>query len=89
LHQLKEARTKLRYEGCDTESFKDLHRLGPIEPVLARVDPILATAIDLTDAELWQLTAFVRDGLLDDRARVENLVLEKPGFVPSRLKPFF
>ena len=40
---------------------KDLHRLGPIEPVLARVDPILATAIDFTDAELWQSTAFVRD----------------------------
>ena len=29
---------------------------------------LLATAIDLTDDELRQLTAFVRDGLLDERA---------------------
>ena len=68
---------------------KDLNRLGPIEPALARIDPILATPIDLTEDELRQLTIFVRFSLLDDRAKIENLVLEKPASVPSNLKPFF
>jgi cytochrome c peroxidase len=86
LHVFESARN---YDPREEKIAKDLNRLGPIEPVLARVDPILATAIDLTDDELWQLTEFVRDGLLDDRAKVENLVLEKPGSVPSNLKPFF
>lgn len=88
-HHLRVFESARNYDPQAEKIAKDLNRLGPIEPVLARVDPILATAIDLTDDELWQLTAFVRDGLLDDRARVENLVLEKPGSVPSRLKPFF
>ena len=86
LHVFESARN---YDPRTEKIAKDLNRLGPIEPVLARVDPILATAIDLTDEEQSQLTAFVRDGLLDDRAKVENLVLQKPGSVPSQLKPFF
>jgi len=36
-----------------------------------------------------QLTAFVRDGLLDDRAKWQNLIFQKPNWVPSGLKPFF
>jgi hypothetical protein len=36
-----------------------------------------------------QLTAFVRDGLLDERARSENLVQQKPPAVPSKLKPYY
>jgi cytochrome c peroxidase len=46
---------------------------GPIEPVLARVDPILATPIALTNEQIDQLVAFVRDGLLDPRATPERL----------------
>jgi cytochrome c peroxidase len=86
LHVFESARD---YDPQAEKIAKDLNRLGPIEPVLARVDPILATAIDLTEDELRQLTAFVRDGLLDDRAKVENLALQKPGSVPSGMKPFF
>jgi cytochrome c peroxidase len=86
LHVFESARN---YDPRAENIAKDLNRLGPIEPVLARVDPILATPIDLTEDELRQLTIFVRDGLLDDRAKIENLVLEKPGSVPSNLKPFF
>jgi hypothetical protein len=41
--------------------------------VLARVDPILATPINLTDEEFSQLVDFVRNGLLDRRAKPENL----------------
>lgn len=86
LHVLDSARN---YDPSDENIANDLRRLGPIEPVLARVDPILLTPIDLAEDELRQLTAFVRDGLLDDRARLENLVLQKPATVPSGLKPFF
>ena len=56
---------------------------GPIDPVLARVDPILATPITLTDEEFAQLVAFVRNGLLDPRAKPENLRKLVPRSVPS------
>jgi len=57
--------------------------MGPIEPVLARVDPILAKPIQLTDAEFDQLVDFVRHGLLDQRSRPENLRKLIPRSVPS------
>ena len=57
--------------------------MGPIEPVLARIDPILATPVGLTDDEFRQLLDFVRDGLLDERARPANLRKLIPRSVPS------
>jgi cytochrome c peroxidase len=57
--------------------------MGPIEPVLARIDPILATPINLTDDEFRQLVAFVRHGLLDQRAKPANLRKLIPRSVPS------
>jgi cytochrome c peroxidase len=57
--------------------------MGPIEPVLARVDPILATPTNLTDEEFSQLVDFVRNGLLDQRAKPENLRKLIPKSVPS------
>ena len=57
--------------------------MGPIEPVLERVDPILATPIQLTDEEFSQLVDFVRNGLLDQRAKPENLRKLIPRSVPS------
>ena len=57
--------------------------MGPIEPVLARLDPILATPIDLTDAEFRQLLDFVRHGLLDQRAGPDHLRKLIPRSVPS------
>lgn len=56
---------------------------GPVEPVLARVDPILVTPIQLSSKELNQLVAFVRDGLLDPRAKAKNLRKLVPQSVPS------
>jgi cytochrome c peroxidase len=50
-----------------------LRARGPAEPVLARIDPILATPIPLSDDEVRDLVDFVRHGLLDQRARPENL----------------
>ena len=62
----------------------DLTRhLGPIEPVLARVDPILAKPIHLISDEFQNLVAFVRNGLMDDRAKKENLCKLVPNTVPS------
>ena len=57
--------------------------MGPTEPVLARVDPILLTPIQLTDDEFQQLVDFVRYGLLDRRATPEYLKKRIPKSVPS------
>jgi cytochrome c peroxidase len=57
--------------------------LGPMAPVLARLDPLLATPVTLTDQQFNQLVAFVRDGLLDRRAMPENLRRLVPRSLPS------
>ena len=57
--------------------------MGPIEPVLTRVDPLLITPIRLTDDEFSQLVEFVRNGLLDRRATPEFLKKQIPKSVPS------
>ena len=54
---------------------------GPIEPVLARLAPELLTPVALSEDEVRDLVAFVRDGLLDARARPERL----RGLVPEKL----
>jgi cytochrome c peroxidase len=57
--------------------------LGPIEPVLARVDPLLATPIQLTEDEFGWLVDFVRNGLLDDGIRPQHFRNLVPKSVPS------
>ena len=57
--------------------------MGPTESVLARIDPILATPIELSDDEFRQLVDFVRNGLLDRRASPERLRKLIPRSVPS------
>ena len=57
--------------------------LGPMAPVLARLDPLLAVPVHLTDEEFRQLVDFVRNGLLDPRAQPENLRTLVPKSVPS------
>lgn len=61
------------------------HRLGPIEPVLERLDPLLATPIDLTAGQFDALVDFVRYGLLDERAGSASLCGLIPSAVPSGL----
>jgi cytochrome c peroxidase len=56
---------------------------GPIEPVLARLDPLMRTPVRLTSEEFRELVDFVRNGLLDSRARPENLRRLIPNRVPS------
>jgi cytochrome c peroxidase len=60
-----------------------LGQLGPMSPALARLDPLLANPVHLTDEEFRQLVDFVRSGLLDPRARSEQLRKLVPKSVPS------
>ena len=57
--------------------------LAPIEPVLARLDSLLASPVHLTNDEFRQLVDFVRVGLLDPRAKPDNLRKLIPRRVPS------
>ncbi|HEV8366609.1 MAG TPA: cytochrome c peroxidase, partial [Pyrinomonadaceae bacterium] len=56
---------------------------GPIAPVLARLDPALATPVNLSNDEFRQLIAFLRTGLLDPRANAHDLRKLIPARVPS------
>jgi cytochrome c peroxidase len=69
-----------RRAGVDRDLTR---RLGPIEPVLDRVDPLLATPIALDAREFEALTVFVRHGLLDRRADRRHLCDLVPAAVPS------
>ena len=60
---------------------------GPIEPVLARLDPQLRAPSTLSEAELRDLVSFVRDGLLDPAARPERLRRLIPEKLPSGRSP--
>ncbi len=57
--------------------------LGPMAPVLARLDPALSTPIVLTESQFDQLLAFVRYSLLDPRANPDRLRRLVPRTVPS------
>ncbi len=57
--------------------------MGPIAPVLARLDPALATPITLSSDEFRQLVAFLRNGLLDPKANAHDLRKLLPARLPS------
>jgi hypothetical protein len=57
--------------------------MGPIAPVLSRLDPLLAQPIRLTDAEFDQLLAFVRDALLDPKDTLADNCRRIPLGLPS------
>jgi cytochrome c peroxidase len=83
-HHLNVYESALNYDAHAAGVDHDLrHRLGPIGPVLARIDPLLATPIDLSAAEFSALVSFVRFGLLDEPARRDNLCELIPSSVPS------
>ncbi len=54
---------------------------GPSAPLLERLDPLMQTPAALGVAEFRQLLAFLTNGLLDPKARPENL----RKLVPARL----
>jgi cytochrome c peroxidase len=83
-HHLDVVASARRYTPSSQHLAADLSGpTGPIDPVLTRVDSILATPITLTDEQIDQLVAFVRYGLLDPRAEPEHLRHLVPLSVPS------
>jgi cytochrome c peroxidase len=74
------------YDAARADVDRDLRqRVGPIEPVLARIDPLLATPIRLSEHEFEDLVHFVRDSLLDDGANARQFCPLIPRAVPSGL----
>jgi cytochrome c peroxidase len=83
-HHLDVVASVRQYTPADQHLAADLSGpVGPIDPVLARIDPILATPITLTNEQIDQLVAFLRYGLLDPRAKPERLRRLVPRSVPS------
>lgn len=61
--------------------------IGPLQPVLDRLDGRLRTRPSLNDDDVSALVAFVRDGLLDPDARPELLRRLIPARLPSGRAP--
>src|SRR5262249_21316843 len=61
--------------------------IGPVDDMLARLDPLLADPPTLSDEQVDDLVAFVRDGLLDPRAVPDNLRKLVPKRVPGGRQP--
>ena len=62
-------------------------RQGPSGPVLQALDPLLGAPLRLSEREFDDLHAFVGVGLLDRRARPQELCALVPGTLPSGLRP--
>jgi cytochrome c peroxidase len=72
-----------RYDPVKAGLPADLaQRVGPPVPV-SRLDPLIRQPIHLKNREVKDLVAFVRDGLLDERVKAENLCKLVPSRVPS------
>jgi cytochrome c peroxidase len=61
--------------------------VGPIVPVLERIDLLLRTPVSLSDAEVTDLVDFVGNGLLDPGARPQRLRHLVPKTLPSGRTP--
>ena len=76
------------YDAASAGVDRDLRtRIGPMEPVLARLDPRLASPTFLRAEEFADLVAFVRTGLLDRRALPQHLCSLTPASLPSGMPP--
>jgi len=83
-HHLDPLNSALDYNPTAAGVDRDLQfRLGPINPVLTRLDPLLRASVPLSAEEFQNLVEFVRDGLLDERAKKQNLCRMLPATVPS------
>lgn len=84
VHHLDVLQSAETYSATAAGVAPDLaQRRGPIQPVLDRLDPLVAQPTLLTGQEIEDLVAFVRDGLLDPRARPEKLCELVPKRLPS------
>ena len=85
VHHLNVRKSALKYSPVGRLDKDLTGPTGPILPVLARLDERVKAPTPLTPTEVEALTAFVRTGLLDERARPENLNLLIPKKLPSEL----
>jgi cytochrome c peroxidase len=86
-HHLDVVRSALTYDPAAQGLAPDLTRIAPIGPILARLDPLVASPQSLSGRQLDALVAFVRDGLLDPRAKPESLRRLVPETLPSGRAP--
>jgi cytochrome c peroxidase len=87
-HHLDVVTAVKRYSAVEQRLDPDLiGPLGPMEPVLDRLDPLLQEPIVLSEEEFRQLVGFVRVGLLDPRASPERLRRLVPNKLPSGRTP--
>ena len=87
-HHLNVAKSAHQYDAIKAGVSVDLTlRQGPILPVLLRLDPLLRAAQPLSRDEFDALVAFLREALLDPRARPQNLRHLVPASAPSGMPP--
>jgi cytochrome c peroxidase len=85
-HHLDVFASARHYDAARAGVDRDLRlRIGPIEPVLDRLDPMLAAPIRLSAHEFQDLLHFVRDSLQDDGANPREFCPLIPKAVPSGL----
>ena len=83
-HHLDVEESVHHYNAVEAGVDLDLtHRLASSEAMLESLDPILKDPIRLNDQEFRDLVSFVRDALLDGRARKRHLCPLIPDSVPS------
>jgi cytochrome c peroxidase len=87
-HHLDVRNAAIDYDPVAAGVDEDLcHRMGPIDSVLDRLDPLISRPIRLTPREVDDLVAFVRDGLLDPSASPRYLCRLVPESLPSGAEP--
>lgn len=73
--------------GVASDIKKPGGALDPTNKVLASLDPKLTKPLALTSSEIDYLAAFLGEGLLDPRAKADNLIKQVPSTLPSGAKP--
>jgi cytochrome c peroxidase len=87
-HHLNPAVSARLYSPALAGVARDLIRpTSPVLPLLLDLDPLLANSRPLTLRQFWDLVEFVRDGLLDARAKSEHLCRLIPDSLPSGMSP--
>ena len=87
-HHLDVVASALQYDPVAQGLDADLTGpIAPVVPLLSRLDPLVATPQHLSQEQVDSIVAFVRDGLLDPRARPDALRHLVPERLPSGEPP--